>query len=181
MKPNYLFILGTLPFILAAAPTTPKGGIIRPTTTAVVTHPQTSATPVRPVTNVTVTRPESKGVVISHPTTAESEAAATSSAPATGGQNASAKSAAGNTVPSGNSPTSMSGFQGKQAIDFKAAQTGKTSFDLGGGKPDSAKDSTAKNSDAFKGIGGNLDQQLQKTNVSISQSKIANKVKKTGK
>lgn len=178
MKLNYVWLLGAVPLLVAAAPNTPKGGIIRPTTNTVVSHPTTAVGPARPVSNVVVTRPESKAVVVSHPSTAEAEAAVTaaSAAPSAGGKNT--KTAAGNTIPSGNSKTSMSNFQGKQAVDFKAAQTGNTSFDLGNGKPDSAKDGVAKNSDMFKGLGGNLDAAMQKTTSPVSKSKIAEKVKR---
>lgn len=182
MSKNYVLILGIVPFLIAAAPKTQQGGIVRPTTNVVVTHPTTSVTTFRPVTDSVVTHPQSAQVVVSHPSTAEAEMAVTGGATA-GGSAGTAKGGV-NPIPSGKSATSMSGFQGKQATDFKAAQTGQTSFNLGNGKPDSAKDSTAKNSGAFKGqlnnINGGLDNAM-KGGGKVSQSKIANKVKQAKK
>ena len=182
IKNNFVFIIGVVPFLIAAAPKTPQGGIVRPKTEVVVTHPTTSGTVSRPESKAVVTHPQSSEVVLSHPSTAEAEAAvtqgATAAAPGAGAKGA------GNTIPSGKSSTSMSDFKGKQATDFKAAQTGKTSFDLGNGKQDSAKDSTAKNSNSFKGQLSNVNGGLEKAmqgNANVSKSKIANKVKKAGK
>ena len=173
MKLKHLFILICAPCLLAAAPTTPKAVSLHPKTEVVVTHPQTSSVVLsRPTSKVVVFRPQSAEVVVTHPNTAEAEAAVT------GTSTTSAGGAKGeNSIPSGKSSTSMSGFQGKQAVDLKAAQAGKTSFDLGGGKPDSAKDSLAKSSDAFKGIGGNLDKAMANGKGKASKDKISQKVK----
>lgn len=178
MKKHFIFVISVLPFLVAAAPKTPQGGIVRPKTNVVVTHPTTSGvSTVRPVTQVTVSRPQSADVVVSHPSTAEAEAAvtqgATDVAPSAGAKGA------GNTIPSGSSPTSMSNFKGKQAADLKAAQHGQTSLNLATGKEDSAKDSTAKNSNAFKGVGGDLEKQMAQANAGVSKSSIAGKVAKS--
>ena len=75
MQINRLFVLSVIPLVAAAAPVTPKGGIVRPTTQVTVTHPTTSTTAVHPETKVVLSRPQSEGVVVSHPSTAVSEAA----------------------------------------------------------------------------------------------------------
>ena len=71
----------------------------------------------------------------------------------------------------------MSGFQGKQATDFKAAQGGKTSFDLGNGKDNSAKSNAAKGSNAFKGLGGNLDKAMKQGGNGASKGKVSKAIK----
>ena len=181
MQINRLLVLSVIPLVAAAAPAT-KGGLVRPTTQVTVIRPTTSTTAVHPATKVVLSRPQSEGVVVSHPSTAVSEAAATGANTAAKGSNSSGKSSAVNGIPSGSSKTSMSGFQGKQATDFKAAQTGTTSANLGGGgQNNAAKDSLAKSSDAFKGLGGNLDAAMKKGGPAVSQSKIAGKVKGAGK
>ena len=176
-----IILLPVFGILLAAAVQVRAAAVTRPTTQVVVSHPQTAVTASHPVTQGAVSRPSSAGIVVSHPTSSEPAAPAGAAA---SGKNEKVSPAAGtkgvaavNEIPSSKSATSMSGFQGKQATDFKAAQGGKTSFDLGGGKDDSGKNNAAKNSNAFKGLGGDLDKAMKQGHGGASRGKVSNAIK----
>lgn len=151
--------------------------VFKPITSVQVVHPQTDVAVFHPVTDVVVTRPVTDPSVL-HPgeNTARAGVIGTSSPSAAKGGKTSAPA---QTVPSGSSSTSMSGYQPPQAKNFKAAALGGGNAGLGNKTDESAKDAAAASFQVPKGDAATLESVLKGSE--LNKSKLMKSVqKKTG-
>lgn len=142
--------------------------VAQPATTTAVSRPQTNSTVSHPETTVQVVHPASY-VVVPHPgedTAGSLQLVGTATPPRP----------AGNTVPSSQASTSMSGYQPPKAKNFAAANLGGGDSGLGNKFNDAEKSAAAASFKVPEGEKASLEQVLKGSN--ISKAAITKKVEK---